>query len=130
MEMKTIMKHFVILSIALFALLSPSCKKKNGTVSTTVGTYKGVVIQNICCQIVIQTIGPDYLGQDSWIDSGTTDHHVFYHVLKVANPCQFGNHMQGDTISFKVIAQQPQNCACCMMYAATPVTAYPVEVIN
>ena len=112
--------------LLLLCLSAASCNKKTGGSGAT---YKGVIIKNLCCQAVVQTLGPNYLGQNNWPDSNTADLHIYNHVFKVANPCQFGNHQAGDTITFKVIAQQPQNCACCMLYVATPTTSYPIEVL-
>jgi hypothetical protein len=118
------------LFVMLLAFTAAGCSKKT-TGSAAAGVlYTGVVLHAICCQDVIQTIGPDQLGQASWIDSGDAARPVYSHVFTVANPCQFGNHVAGDTIKFKVIPQEVQNCACCMMYIPTPSTTYPIQVVN
>lgn len=128
------MKH-VLITTALISLLIAGCAKKTAKISSGPDSvppdsiYTGVVLRVICCQDVIQTIGTYNLGQMGWIDSGDVSHPVYDHVFRVANPCQFGA-KQGDTIRFKVIAQEPQNCACCMIYTATPETRIPIRAIN
>lgn len=104
-------------------------KKTSPSVPLKAGTYKGVVIKNACCQIAIQTIGGGGIGQ-SWTDDGSSGSTHYEHAFKVANACQFGNHVSGDTISFNIIGPQVQNCACCMMFTPTPDTAYSIEVVR
>jgi hypothetical protein len=77
---------------------------------------------------VVQTLGPNYLGLDTWPDSSQAGYPVYSHVFTVANPCQFGNHAQGDTITFKTTDLQAQTCACCMMFVYTPSLKYPIVV--
>ncbi len=123
------MKKFVFFLIVVFAIPVSGCKK--GTTATnSSGSYKGVIIKNTCCQIVIQTIGPNYLGQMNWRDGFDSTGTVYSHVFKVSNPCQFGNHMPYDTINFKIVPMQVQNCACCMVFTNTPDTSYAIEVVN
>lgn len=112
--------------LMLGGLLAAGCNKR--TSPGSLGTvYRGVVLRNICCQAVVQTIGTNNLGQ-SWADSGNAAYPSYSHVFRVANPCQFGTYKEGDTISFKVIAQQVQNCACCMIFIPTPATSIPIQV--
>ena len=127
------MKNVLFFCLIIVGLLGAACNKgipRNSATTTGATVYRGIVIHNICCLDVIQTLGPSYLGQASWIDSGNTAYPVYTHVFKVANPCQFGNHVEGDTISFKVIYPEEQNCACCMVYIPTPGVSYPIEVTN
>jgi hypothetical protein len=120
-----------IFFIVLFCLLIAGCKKPASGTSSSGIIYKGVVLHNVCCLDVIETVGTDRLGQDNWVDSNTPPPLALYHhVFKVANPCQFGTHAEGDTIQFKVIQQEPQNCACCMLFIFTPATTYPIQVVN
>lgn len=118
------MKKGFILAALIFTELIGSCKKGD-TGTTTGSSYRGTVIKNICCQIVIQTVGTNNLGQ-SWTDGATRYDHVF----KVSNACQFGDHIAGDTINFKVVGAEVQNCACCMVYTTTPDTSYAIQVVN
>lgn len=118
----------MVFSMLFSGLLVPACNRSTAVNSPK--TYRGVVIQDVCCLDVIQTLDPDTLGQSTWIDSNTTPLTVRHHVFKVADPCQFQGHNAGDTITFKVIAQEAQNCACCMLFAYTPGTAYPIEEIK
>lgn len=90
--------------------------------------YKGVVVNDVCCNVVIRTIGPSYLGQMGWIDSSNSAHPIYDHVFKVANPCQFPTHQIGDTITFTLTDAQVQSCACCMIYVATPEASFPIAV--
>lgn len=122
------MKRFLIFLLIISGLFIAGCKKSSNTNSGTI--YKGVVLHNICCLDVIQTIDADYLGQASWIDSNNTAYPIYTHVFKVSNPCQFGNHAEGDTIRFKVIPQEVQTCACCMVFIFTPNASYPILVVN
>lgn len=118
------------LSVLFIVVLLAACDKKSDNSSVSSTTYRGVIHHNICCQIVIQTIGANLLGQDSWVDSNKNPLEVYHHVFKVSNPCQFGGHSEGDTINFKIVGQQTQTCACCLLFLYTPVTAYPVSVVN
>ncbi|MCW3123613.1 MAG: hypothetical protein JWQ38_3105 [Flavipsychrobacter sp.] len=122
------MKQLSVL-IALALLVCSGCSKKTSPATSSTGTYKGVIIKNACCLIVIHSIGSNLLGQD-WTDNGSTGNIRYDHAFKVANPCQFGNHVEGDTISFNVVKPQAQNCACCMMFTTTPDTAYSIEVVK
>ena len=120
------MKKIILLSIIIFTIALSGCKKG---ISTTTGIYKGVVLFNICTHAAIQTIGPHYLGQDSWA-SNTNFGPVYHHVFAVQNGCQFGNHAQGDTISFIVITPQVQNCVQCLIAVAVPDSVYAIQVLN
>jgi len=120
---------FIFSAALLLLVLSVGCKKPPGT-SGTAAIYKGVVLHNICCQDVIQTLGANLLGQDTWVDSNSGVPTTYHHVFKVANPCQFGGHAAGDTVQFRIIEQQPQNCACCMLFVYTPSLSYAIQVTN
>ncbi|MCD6010946.1 MAG: hypothetical protein K0Q79_808 [Flavipsychrobacter sp.] len=115
----------ILLVLAIAAL---SCRRSS-TNNTPVGVYKGVVLHSLCCQNVIQVIDNDSLGIDNWIDSNAMPYEVRNNVFTVANACQFGFAPKGDTISFKIIPQEVQNCACCLIYVHTPRITYPVRVL-
>ena len=119
------MKPFMLLLLLPITLFS-GCDKKSAAPTTT---YRGVILHSVCCSDVIMSIGSDSIGQDSWIDSNVSSLPVYHHVFKVANPCQFGG-QTGDTISFRIITSEVQNCACCMLFAYTPQTSYPIQVVN
>lgn len=121
------MKKCLIL-IWIFSLSAAGCRKDEKA-GTPVGVYKGIVLHNICCLDVVRVIDNDSVGQDTWVDSNKTPLEVYHHVFKVANPCQFGNIKEGDTISFKVIPQETQTCVCCMIYIFTPSVSYPIRVL-
>lgn len=113
---------FVITTAALIG-----CDKG---ITTASQQYKGVVLYNQCCNIVIQNIGNPAVGQATWIDSNRSDYPTYYDVFKVANPCQFVNHKVGDTILYKVVVPEVQNCACCMQFIYTPSVAKPITVLR
>lgn len=92
--------------------------------------YKGVVIYDMCGHIVVQSIGPGYIGQPAWTDENNSDKPVYKHVFTVANPCQFGMHSYGDTIAFRIVAPQLQHCSRCQVALVMPDTAYPIQVID
>lgn len=114
--------------ILLVAMAALSCKK-SGSGNTPVGIYKGVVLHSLCCQNVIQLIDNDSLGIDNWIDSNAMPYVTYNNVFTVANACQFGFAPVGDTISFKIIPQEAQNCACCLIAVHTPNVSYPIRVL-
>jgi hypothetical protein len=111
--------------VALFALTS--CDKG---ITTASALYKGVVLHNQCCNIVIQNLGNPAVGQAVWVDSNRADYPVYYDVFKVANPCQFINHKEGDTIMYRVVVPQAQNCACCMLFLYTPSVSKSIAVLQ
>lgn len=95
-----------------------SCKKDGHTSSGTV--YRGVVTDAICGNIVIQTVGPEHLGLESWIDSNRDTKPVLHHVFSVSNPCDLGgmNTNVRDTFNFVLAAPKVKDCIQCM--AALP----------
>ena len=123
------MRKGIIGFAVILCFLTAACKKGPSANSGTSQIYKGMVLHSICCLDVIQTLGSDTLGQNTWIDSNAVPVAVYHHVFKVSNPCQFTGGM-GDTISFRVIQQQVQNCACCLIAIYTPATSFPVQVVN
>lgn len=117
------------LAFILFAGLFAGFKCVKNSPAPVGSTHRGIVLRSICCQDVIRLIDGDTLGQDNWIDSGQTPAVVYHDVFRVANPCQFGTHADGDTITFRVLSSAPaQTCACCMLFAYTPQTGYPIQV--
>ena len=123
------MKKIVLLFMVIFTVAFSGCTKS--TSSTSSGVYKGVVLFSICSHTVIQTIGsPNYIGQDTWASGSNPGDPVYHHVFAVQNGCQFGNHPQGDTISFRVIPAQVQNCMYCLIAVAVPDTTIPIQVLN
>jgi hypothetical protein len=121
-------KNIMIVLFVLFAMVPGGCKKNTTTASG--GPYRGVVLFNICTHTEIQTLGPNYLGEDTWASGTTVGSPVYHHVLAVQNGCQFGDHKQGDTISFIVVAPQVQNCFHCMIAVVVPDSVYPIQVLN
>lgn len=124
------MKPLLFIYTAVICMLSSRCKKDPPRQSVTSDVYTGVVIENACGQVVIKTLGPNYLGENGWISENDPSNTVHDHVFKVGNYCQFGNYPKGDTIKFRIINQQAQNCAVCLMYVDTPDTSYPIEVFH
>jgi hypothetical protein len=124
------MKQSVILIIvvAMAAFLFAQCRKSEDHSESRI--YQGVVLYNVCGNVVIQTQGPDYLGQDNWKDENNSSNPVYDHVFHVSNSCEFGTYSQGDTINFVLTAQKPQQCAACLLYVAVPEVAYPIRVIK
>lgn len=92
--------------------------------------YTGVVIYNVCGNVVVQSVGPDYIGQDNWVDVNNSERPVYNHIFRVSNPCQFGAYNYGDTIRFHITTPQAQRCTQCDLYLVLPDTAYPVHVEN
>ncbi len=122
------MKKLLVLSILIITSALPACKKKTASLPT--GTYKGIVVFNICSQAMIQTLGPYYLGEETWVSGTAPGSTVYHHVFAVQNGCQFGNRSAGDTINFKVISPEVQNCIHCMMFVAVPDSAYAIQVVD
>lgn len=122
-------KSFLLLLIAGLAI-NMSCRKMNKSTSTTSSStiYRGVVLKSMCTQTVIQTIGTDLIGQIGWHDGTLSPSPVYDHVFKVQDGCQVGV-SSGDTINFKVISPQPQNCMACMVYISCPDTLVPIQVV-
>jgi hypothetical protein len=120
------MKQLLLLTSIVGTLFS-GCDKG---VTTASAVYKGVVIHNKCCQIVIKNLGNPAVGQATWVDSNATDQPTLYDVFRVGNPCDFVNHQEGDTIQYRVI-QAPivSNCACCMLFLYTPQVSKYISVL-
>lgn len=93
-------------------------------------TYSGVVLYNVCGSIVIQSIAPNHLGENSWTDSNNPALPVYSHVFKVSNACEFGMHSHGDSIKFVLVSPKEDNCEKCLLYVATPATKYAIRVIR
>jgi hypothetical protein len=113
-----------LFSIVIFAILASGCKKSSAPDTNII--YKGVIINSVCLHSVIQTIGPNYLGENGW--TGSTGAQPLDHVFSVQNYCQFEEHNIGDTVNFKIIPAQAQNCMYCMMVIAAPSTSYSIEI--
>lgn len=122
------MKYLLFCILASAPVFYAGCSKKTASSSGASTVYKGVVTINMCGNIAIETLGPDYLGENSW--SAGSGSPVYHNIFTVQNACQFGVHPVGDTISFKVVASQTQNCAQCMAYVAVPPARYPIQVIK
>jgi len=124
------MKKLILLSFVALCMAT-ACQKRNATGGTTPATgttYKGVVRINMCGQVAIETLAPNYLGEATW--TGGTSGPTYHHIFSVQNHCQFGSHAEGDTVTFKVISSEVQSCAVCLAYTPTPATQYAVYVIN
>ncbi len=122
-----IRKTLILILLPLMALYANSCRKG---VQPHPPTHRGVVLYDVCGNIVIQSLGPNYLGQDHWVDENNDTHPVYEHVFRVANPCDFGEHATGDTIGFNVTGPVPQYCAQCKMYVATPDAAFYIREVK
>jgi len=117
-------KRSLLLSMILVFAIFSGCGK-SGSTNISPALYNGVVILRGCNYAVIQTLGsPNYIGQDTWVTGANTYHHVF----RVQNWCQFGNHAMGDTVWFRVVQPQTQNCVACMMLANAPETTIPITI--
>jgi hypothetical protein len=125
--MKEMTKRILILVFLVAGTLTSIGCRKTEPPRTI---YKGVVIYNICGNIVIQATGAEAIGENNWTDNNNAVKPVLDHVFKVANPCEFGTQSQGDTISFEIVSQRPQNCAQCLIYIETPATAYPIRIVR
>lgn len=121
-------KIFLML-LPLLAAAGTGCRKTTASGATS-GTYTGVVVFSTCLHTMIQTIGPDYLGEDNWVSGTYSGATVYHHVFAVQNGCQFGDHNPGDTIRFRVISPQAQNCMYCMIAVAVPDSSYAIQVVN
>ncbi len=121
-------KILIIALMPLFALCMGSCKK---TEPHPVGaTHKGVVLFNVCGNIVIQSQGLDFFGENNWTDENNASKPVYDHVFTVANPCDFGAYSGGEEINYRFVAPKPQGCAQCLLYVVTPETKYHVVVVK
>jgi hypothetical protein len=118
-----------VCSLGLATLLLNSGCIKTKVTSSASTTYKGVILYSICTQTVIQTLGPNYLGINNWVDGNDTNHPVYNHVFRMQNGCM-GVGQKGDTIIFKVIPPQVQNCMACMIYIDCPDTLIPIQLAN
>ncbi len=126
-SIKNMFKRLLVLSFIIAGILYLcQCKKT----TTPVVIYKGVVLYNICGNVVIQSQGAQLLGENGWTDSNNPSRPIYDHVFRVANACEFGNYSQGDTIQFAITNLKAQQCAQCLLYVATPTTAIPVRVIR
>ncbi len=123
------MRKLLLVMVVFFTLTGFRCSKKS--TQPTSGVYKGVVIHNVCCQAVIQVLDTSGVGQSSWVDSNKTPHVTYNNVFKVANPCQFGDPKEGDTIRFQFLSHTvAQTCACCLLFLHTPGVSYPIAVVK
>jgi hypothetical protein len=112
--------------IWLLVLLGACSKPGTGTQGKK---YRGVVLTNVCAQVVVQSLGPDYVGQDTWSPHTDTTSPVYHHVFAVQNACQFSGNA-GDTINFVIVATQPQNCIHCLIAVPLPDSALSIEVVR
>jgi hypothetical protein len=120
------MKKLLLLS-GIAGSLFTSCDKG---VTTASAVYRGLVIHNKCCQIVIQNLGNPAVGQATWVDSNNVGQPTLYDVFRVGNPCEFVSHQEGDTIQYRVIqAPHVQNCNCCMLFLYTPQVSKYISVL-
>jgi len=122
---KTNAMNKILFSFIVVIILACGCKKSS-TVNNGV-TYRGVVIRSVCLHSVVQSIGPNYLGENGWV--GSFGSQPLNHVFSVQNYCQFGGHAIGDTFNFKIVPPQSQNCAYCMEAIDAPTTAYSIEIV-
>lgn len=119
------MKRLLPICVFLSVFLSACVKTRQYPV-----VHTGVVIYNVCGNVVVQSIDGSKMGQDSWTDVNNAEKPVYKHVFRVANPCQFGQHSFGDTVHFQVCDPEVQRCSSCDMKVATPEVAYPIHVME
>ena len=62
------MNKLLILSALMLTVACAGCKKSSAPAFS--GPYKGVVLFSVCAHTAIQTLGPNYLGEDSWAAGG------------------------------------------------------------
>ncbi len=124
------MKNLILILAIVSCIAAQGCKKSSSSTDTTI--YRGVVIVSVCGSIAVQTVGPNYLGETSWVNGNNPDKPVLRHVFRVQNSCQFLSSEVRDTFNFRVIpaVQTMQNCVLCNMVGAVPQTAYAIEVIK
>lgn len=115
-----------LLLLLLFPLSLCQCTKKEPPAVL----YKGVVLYSVCGNVVIQTSGPDRIGENNWTDKNDPNLPRYDHVFTVANACEFGVYSQGDTIGFVLTKPRAQQCAQCEIYVDKPARAYPIRVIR
>lgn len=92
--------------------------------------FEGVVLYNVCGNVVIQSIEPHHLGENNWTDSNNPALPIYNHVFKVSNACEFGMKNHGDTIKFAIVSPKQDNCEKCLLYVATPNSTYAIRVIK
>jgi hypothetical protein len=119
------MKKVVFLLAMPLALMNAGCRKTGHNTPVAGKEYKGVVVYNICSQPMVQSLGPDLIGQQTFVAGNNTYHNVF----AVKNICDFGDHGAGDTIRFRMKKASAQNCMYCMMAVALPDVGYYIEVV-
>ena len=108
------MKNWMIVLWA--SLTMASCAK---TVHN--GWIRGEVVHRSCATIAVQVKDSAYLhlGQDSWQQA--SDKPVYRYVFAVENPCDFpANAKAGSSILFKIIQQDTNDCAICMLWDNPP----------
>jgi len=124
--MRTMNKAWFLILSVVFSMYLCRCSKDEAPALV----YKGIVVYNVCGNVVIQASGADKIGEDGWTDTNDPSKPVYDHIFKVANPCEFGGYSQGDTISFVVSKPKAHQCMQCEIYVATPVTSYPIKVVK
>ena len=70
------------------------------------------------------------MGEETWVSGTAPGSAVYHHVFAVQNGCQFGTRNAGDTITFKIISLQVQNCMYCMTAVAVPDSVYSIQVVD
>ncbi len=113
----------IMLIASVLILAAQGCTKEQPARKV----YTGVVVYNICANMVIQTTGPEYLGQDTWVDSNNDVRPEYRHVFTVDNPCDMGLLNSGDTIRFSVVPHRETMCNSCMIYVETPDVHYSIQ---
>ncbi len=123
------MKNLLVIFFALISVVALSCRKDKSEVSGTV--YRGVVVDAICGNIVIQTVGAAQTGQDSWVDCNRTAKPELHHVFALDNPCDFNIANSTDTFKFVIGGPKVKDCAQCMAaLSCMPDTRLSIQVVN
>ena len=117
------MKGIILFPVLAVLIIATSCRKP--TTTTTGPSHTGRIINSICGQITVQFTDGSSLGQNGWVDKGTTYNHVF----AIADPCNWNESgiIPGDTIRFTIVPPKVQNCVLCMAIGHIPDTAYSIE---
>lgn len=90
--------------------------------------HKGRVLFDVCGNIAVQCTDGPPKGQMGWRHGG--DSTVYNNVFRVANPCTWGWDGTNKDITFTFSVEEPQKCALCLAWTATPDSAYFIHVLK
>lgn len=123
------MKNLLVVSVAVISILSSSCKKDKTTVSGPV--YRGVVVAARCGSVVVQTIGPEHLGQETWINGNEESKPVCHNVFVVENSCELANVKGSGPFNFVLGTTENNNCFQCLAaLVSAPDAKYSIRIVK